>query len=125
VGMELAEKENEVIRASIEKNIAKQISGDVAKYVPPEKITDLVMKRLVNENGKIYLQYKVAGTMKSPRPRLVSPELPPLSELVSQAGGDAVGIAKEAARKEADKAIEQGTQELNEQIKKGLGDLKF
>jgi len=125
VGMELAEEENQAVRAAIEKNVAAQLSGDVARYVPPEKVADLVMKRLVNEKGRIYLQFEVAGTLKSPRPTLVSPELPPLGDLVKELGGDALGIAGEAAKKEAEKAVEKGKKELGDQIQKGLEGLKF
>jgi len=124
LGMELSEKENEVVRSSIEKNVSRQLSGDVAKYVPPEKITDMVMKRLVNKNGKIFLAYKVTGTPKSPRPRLVSPELPTLDQLVKDVAGDAVNIAAEAAKKEAGKAIEKATGDLEKKLKKSL-DFKF
>jgi hypothetical protein len=124
LGMELSEKENEVVRSSIEKNVSKQISGDVAKYVPPEKITDMVMKRLVNKNGKIFLVYKVTGTPKAPKPRLVSPELPALDQLVKEVAGDAVNIAAEAAKKEADKAIDKAKGDLEKELKKSL-DFKF
>jgi hypothetical protein len=122
MGMVLSEKENAAVKASIQKNIGKELKGDVAKYVPPEKLTDIVMKRLVDEDGRIHLKFNVSGTTSSPRAKLVYPELPGLESLIAGAAGDVKEIVKDAAKKEAEKAIHKEVDKLKEQFGK---DLKF
>lgn len=120
LGMELGPEAYQAIRSSIEKNLQNQIRGDVAKYVSAERLTDMIMKHLTNEEGKVYLKYKVTGTAASPRPTLVAPTLPSLQALLKEAGADAADIAREAAEKEAQKAIEKGTQQLEDELRKRL-----
>lgn len=113
VKMDLSEKNQKAIEAAVAKNIKREIRGDVAKYIPPEKITQLAMKRLKDKNGKIYFEYDVGGTTRSPSVKLIHPKVPPLSVLIKDVGGDATGIAQETLKQEGNKAI-----------KKGLGDLQ-
>jgi len=80
----------------------------------------MVMKHLTNEDGNVYLKYKVTGTAASPRPTLVEPTLPSLQALLKEAGADVADIAREAAEKEAQKAIEKGTQQLEDQLRQRL-----
>jgi len=120
LGMELGEGPSQTLRDSIDKRMQKELKGDVAKYVSSEQLTDLVMKHLTNEDGKVVLKYKVKGTTTSPRPTLVEPTVPPLQALMKEIGADVSNIAKEAARKEAEKAINDATKDLGEDLMKKL-----
>jgi hypothetical protein len=120
LGMELGEGPTQTLRDSIDKRMQKELKGDVAKHVSSEQLTDLVMKRLTNEDGSVYLKYKVKGTTTSPRPTLVEPTVPPLHTLMKEMGADVSNIAKEAARKEAEKAIDDATKDLTDDLKKKL-----
>ena len=120
LGMELGEGPSRTLRDSIDKKMQKELKGDVAKYVSSEQLTDLVMKRLTNEDGNVYLKYKVTGTTTSPRPTLVEPTVPPLQTLMKEMGADVSNIAKEAARKEAEKAINDATKDLGNDLMKKL-----
>ncbi len=118
LGMELGEGPSQTLRDSIDKRMQKELKGDVAKYVSSEQLTDLVMKRLTNEDGNVYLKYKVAGTTTSPKPTLVEPTVPPLQALMKEMGADVADIAKEAAKKEAEKAIDDATKNLGDDLRK-------
>lgn len=120
LGMELGEEPTRALRASIEKNLQDELKGDVGKYVSSEKLTDLVMKRLTNKDGNVYLKYKVTGTTTSPKPTLVEPSVPPLQALLKEVGGDVADTAKEAARKEAEKAIDDAAGQLGDELRKKL-----
>ncbi len=120
LGLELGKEPSQALRASIEKNMQRELKGDVAKYVSSEKLTDLVMKRLTNENGNVYLKYKITGTSTSPKPTLVEPSVPPLQALLKEMGGDVADMAKEAAKKEADKAIDDAAGQLGDELRKKL-----
>jgi hypothetical protein len=120
LGIELGEGPSQELRASIDKRMQRELKGDVAKYVSSEQLTDLVMKRLTNEEGNVVLRYKVAGTATSPRPTRVEPTLPPLQTLLKETGVDLGEIAKEAAKKEAEKAIDEATKKFGEDLKKKL-----
>jgi len=118
LGMELGEEQTQALRDSIDKRMQKELKGDVAKYVSSEQLTDLVMKHLTNEDGKVYLKYNVAGTTTSPKPTLVEPTVPPLQALMKEMGADVGNIAKEAAKKEAEKAIDDATKNLGDDLRK-------
>ena len=118
LGMELGEEQTQALRDSIDKRMQKELKGDVAKYVSSEQLTDLVMKHLTNEDGKVYLKYNVAGTTTSPKPTLVEPTVPPLQSLMKEMGADVGNIAKEAAKKEAEKAIDDATKNLGDDLRK-------
>ena len=112
LGMALGEGPIQALRASIDKRMQKELKGDAAKYISSEQLTDLVMKQLTNKDGKVYLKYKVVGTTTSPKPTLVEPIVPPLQALMKEMGADVGNIAKEAAKKEAEKAIDDATKNL-------------
>jgi hypothetical protein len=118
LGMELGKEASQALRASIDKKMQNELKGDVAKYVSSEQLTDLVMKRLTNEDGNVYLKYKVAGTTTSPKPTLVAPTVPPLQTLMKEMGVNVADIAKEAAKKEAQKALGDATKDLGDDIGK-------
>ncbi len=120
LGMELGEEPTRNVRNSIEERMQKELEGDLAKYVSSEQLADLVMKRLTNAEGNVFLKYKVAGTTTSPKPTLVEPTVPPLQALLKEMGADVADIAKEAAKKEAQKAIEDATKDLGEDLRKKL-----
>mgnify|MGYP001071414181 CR=1 FL=1 len=102
----------QALRASIDKKIQNELTGDVAKYVSSEQLTDMVMKRLTNEDGNVYLKYNVTGTTTSPKPTLVEPTVPSLQALMKEMGVNVADIAKEAAKKEAEKAIDDATNQV-------------
>jgi hypothetical protein len=118
LGMELGKEPSQALRASIDKKMQSELKGDVAKYVSSEQLTDMVMKRLTNEAGNVYLKYKVTGTTTSPKPTLVEPTVPPLQALMKEMGVNVADIAKEAAKKEAGKAIDDATKNLGDDLRK-------
>ena len=120
LGMELGEEPTQALRASIEKKMKQELKGDVGKYVSSEQLTDMVMKRLTNEDGNVFLKYKVKGTTTSPKPTLVGPTVPPLQALLKEMGGDVADIATEAAKKEGQKAIDDATKQLGDDLRKKL-----
>ena len=120
LGMELGKEPSQALRASIDKKMENELTGDVAKYVSSEQLTDMVMKRLTNENGNVYLKYNVTGTTTSPKPTLVEPTVPSLQALMKEMGVNVADIAKEAAKKEAEKAIDDATKNLGDDLMKKL-----
>ena len=120
LGMELGKGPSQALRTSIEKNMQSELKGDASKYVSSEKLTDLVMKRLTNKDGNVYLKYKITGTTTSPKPTLVEPSVPPLQALLKEMGGDVADMAKEAAKKEAGKAVDDAAGQLEDELRKKL-----
>ncbi len=120
LAMKLGQEPSQNIRASIEKKMQKELKGDVAKVVSAEQLADLVMKRLSNEDGTVSLKYKIAGTTTSPKPTLVEPTVPALDALLKEMGADVAEIAKEAVKKEAEKAIQDATKDLGVDVMKEL-----
>ncbi len=119
--MTLAEKYNKSIREGIEGNVGKGIkAAGLDKYVKPEKVTDIAMKQLVNKDGKVYLKYKVTGTMAKPDAKLVAPKLPTLKDLIKDSAGDIKDMAKEKGKEAAKKAAEKGTEKATKKLKKKL-----
>jgi hypothetical protein len=121
LGCALGEEATEALRSSIEKNLEKQLKGDVGKYVSAEALADIAMKHLTNEDGKVYLRYEVTGTTTSPKAKLVEPSVPPVRALFKEVGGDLADIAKDAARREGQKAIDDAAKQLKDQLNKSLG----
>ena len=120
LAMKLGEGPSQTLRHSIDKRIQRELKGDVAKYVSSEQLTDLVMKRLTNEDGDVVLKYRVAGTTTSPRPTLVEPTVPPVQALMKEMGVNVGDMAKEAAKQEAQKAIDDATKNLGDDLMKKL-----
>jgi len=120
LGMDLGKGPSQALRASIDKKMQSELKGDVAKYVSSEQLTDMVMKHLTNKAGNVYLKYKVTGTTTSPKPTLVEPTVPPLQALIKEMGVNVADIAKEAAKKEAGKAIDDATKNLGDDLRKKL-----
>lgn len=116
VGMVLAAGHTQAIRAEIEQNMRKQLKGDVARFLPPEKVAAVVMKRLTNDQGRIALGFHVGGTVGAPRAKLVRPELPPANQLVREMSHDLQDVAREAAKQEAQKAVEGLADKLMRQL---------
>ncbi len=123
--MVLAEKHQKSIRSGREKNTGKVVKGPVAKYVKPEKITDLAMKQLVNKEGKVYMKFKVTGTMSKPNVDMVAPALKSLTDLVKDAGGDVKDMAKDAAKEAASKAAAKGADKAKDALGGKLKKKKF
>ena len=117
LGVVLNEKESASIRKSITKEMARSIKGDLAKYVKPEKVTDLVMKRLNNADGKVTMKFQLSGTTQSPKSQLLQPSLPRPEELIKEVAGDAGDIIKDAVQKEAEKEIEKAADKLFKKLK--------
>lgn len=126
--MILADKHKASIRSGIEDNVKKGISaaGKYGKYIKADKVTDTAMKRIVNEEGRVYLKYRVTGKMSDPDTKLVKPELPTISGLLKDSMGDvkdmAVEKGKEVAQKAVDagkdKAVDKGKEEAKKQTDK-------
>ena len=117
LGVVLNDKESNAIRTSITKEMARNIRGDLAKYVKPERVTDLVMKRLNNAEGKVTMKFEVSGTIQSPKSKLLQPSLPKPEELIKEVAGDAGNIIKDVIREEAGKEIEKAADKLFKKLK--------
>ncbi len=123
--MLLADKHEKSIRSGINKNVKKGIKGKLKKFVKPEKITDMAMKRIANKDGKVDLKYKVTGTMSKPVTKLVHPKLPSLKSLIKGSAGDLkgkltgkLGKGKEAAKEALKKAKDAAIKKAKEAAKK-------
>ena len=133
--MLLADKHKASIQKGLEGNVKKGLaaSAQLAKYVKPEKVTEIAMKRLVNKDGKVDLKYKVTGKMNDPNTKLVSPALPSMKDLLKESAGNlkdaAMDKGKEAAKEAADKGKEKaaakGKDAAKKQTDKLKGKLKF
>ncbi len=110
--MLLADKHEKNIRSGLEKNVKKAIPAKYAKYIKPEKVTDIAMKSLLNKDGKVELKFKVTGKTNDPKTKLVSPKLSSLTDVVKGSSGDikeeVKEQAKEKAREEVKEAAEKG-----------------
>lgn len=127
--MLLADKHETSIRSGLEKNVKKAIPAKYAKYVKPEKVTDIAMKSLLNKDGKVDLKFKVTGTTNDPKTKLISPKLSSLSDVIKDSSGDikdevkdqvkdkAKEEAKEAAEKGADKAKDKASKKIKKLFK--------
>ncbi|MDY6932847.1 MAG: AsmA family protein [Spirochaetota bacterium] len=126
--MLLADKHQDSIRSGITKNVSKSIKGKMKKYVKPDQITSIAMKRIANEDGKVYLKYSIKGTLSKPDAKLVHPRLPSIKGLIKDSAGDVKDIAKEKVKeigkKVAEKAVDKGKDKAKEEIEKKL-DKKF
>ena len=118
LNMILADKYNKQIRSGLEKNVKKIIKGKAAKLIKPDVIVNEAMKPLVNKEGKVYLGYKVDGTMSKPDVKLVHPKLPSLSDVVKKGASDAGEILKDKATEEANKAVDTAKEEVKKETKK-------
>ncbi len=108
----------DAIKAGIVKNLDGIISKDVEKYIKKEAIADSAMKPLLNEEGKVFLSYKVTGSVDNPSAKLTRPALPKLSGLLKQSLGDIAGMLKKQAEAAAKKEIEKQKKTAEKQVKK-------
>ncbi len=123
IDLALDEQYNKSIEKGIQRNVDKGVKAlgkNVQKYVKSDKITQSAMKKLVNDEGKVYLQYKVTGTYTSPKTKLVSPKLPTLQELIKDAAGDLGDVAKDAAKEAAKEATKKATDKAADKAAKKL-----
>ncbi len=117
--MLLADKHKASIQKGIEANVKKGVAAlpKVAKYIKPDKVTEIAMNRLVNKDGKVDLQYKVTGKMNDPDTKLVKPTLPSVTDLIKESTGDLKDAAMEKGKEAADKAVEKGKEKAAEKGK--------
>jgi hypothetical protein len=118
VDMTLAEKHGDTIRSGIEKNVGKVIKGKIKDYVKAEDVAKTAFKRLVNEEGRVYLKYRVSGTLSDPDTKLLHPKLPSLSDMVSEAAGGIKDIAKEKAKDAGKKVADKAEKKLKKKLMK-------
>jgi hypothetical protein len=126
--MVLAEKYDAEVRAGIEANVKKVLTGNLARVVKPEAVVTEAMKPLVNDTGRIFLSYLVTGPLNKPDAKLVHPKLPSLEDVAKRAAGSAADALKDAAEKEAARAVdtakEKATDEATKQADKGVKSIK-
>jgi len=113
--MLLADKHQKSIRAGINGKVKMGITGNMKKYVKPDKVTDIAMKRMVNEDGKVFLKYKVTGKIHDPNTKLVHPKLPSIKDLIKESAGDIKDVAMDQAK---DKGKEIAQKKADEKKKK-------
>ena len=92
---------NEPVRKFLASKIDASIKNpNVKKYVEPEKLADIAVRPLLNDEQRIELDAKVTGTTNKPVIRLTRPHLATLESFVQEnAGSIAVEVGKEAAQK--------------------------
>lgn len=126
--MLLADKHQKSIREGINKNVQKAVTGKARQYVKPEKVTDIAMNRISNKDGKVYLKYKITGTMAKPDAKLIQPALPSIKDLIKDAAGEVSDIAKdkakEVAKETTDKAVDKGKDKAAKETDKAKDKLK-
>ena len=122
VEMVLAEKHGDSLKAGIRKNVDKVNTGKLKKYVKPDKVTELAMKKLTNEEGKVDLQYKVTGSLTKPHSKLLKPKVPTITELLKESVGDIKDIAKEEVKDKAKDAVKDAADPKS--VKKAKDSLK-
>ncbi len=125
VGMDmdmlLAEKHNKPIREGIARNVEKGIkAAKLEKYVKTEKVADSAMKALTNKEGKVFLQYKVSGTMSKPDVKLVAPKIPSIGDLIKDAAGDIKDVVQEKAEKKVEKVVDKQADKAKDKAAKKL-----
>ena len=118
VDMTLDEKHGAKIQSGIEKNAKKVIKGKVKDYVKAEDVAETAFKRLVNDEGRVYLKYKVSGTLSNPDTKLLHPKLPSLGDMVADAAGGIKDIAKEKAKDAGKKVADKTKKTLKKKLKK-------
>lgn len=118
VDMTLDEKHGDAIKSGIEKNARKVIKGKVKDYVKAESVAETAFKRLVNDEGRVYLRYRVSGTLSDPDTKLLHPRLPSLGDMVADAAGGVKDIAKEKAKDAGKKVADEAQKKLKKKLKK-------
>jgi hypothetical protein len=86
------------------------------------------MKPLLDKDGKVFLKYRVKGTLSKPDTELVEPKLPSMKDLVKDAAKDLAGgaadKAKEVVDQKKDEAKAKAEKESKKQGEKALKSLK-
>jgi len=97
----LPEEINEPVRKLLARKIDAAIKNpEVKKYVEPEKLADIAMRPLLNQDGRIELVAAVGGTTQKPAVKLIRPQLATLESFVQEnAGSIVLEVGKEAAGK--------------------------
>jgi hypothetical protein len=97
----LPEEINEPVRKLLARKIDASIKNpEVKKYVTPEKLADIAMRPLLNQDGRIELVAAVGGTTQKPAVKLTRPQLATLESFVQEnAGSIVLEVGKEAVEK--------------------------
>ncbi len=114
--LELLKSRNDAIRVGIRKQVESGLKKlGATKYAKADKIAETAMKPLLNENGMVYMKFKVAGTTGKPETKLTHPQLGSLDSLIKEVAGD---VVKEAAKDAGKKLIEDGGKKLMKKLPK-------
>ena len=105
---------NDAVKASLAKKLESFIKNpEVKKYVDSGKLATTAMQPLLNKDGLINIQAKVAGTTQKPDVKVTKPQLGSLSNIVKDAAGN---IAIEAGKGAAKKLVEENKQKALDKI---------
>ncbi len=117
LGLALDEDLTGTVRKTVHASVEKNLPAELTRVVSSDRITETVMDRLVNEEGRIYLEFNVTGTTSSPESELIEPSLPSPEELAWDLGQDVKEKAKEEAEEKAEETLEKAGEEVKERLK--------
>ena len=114
--LELQKSRHNAVRVGIRRQIEsglKQLGAK--KYADPEKLTDVAMKPLLNKNGRVYMKFRIDGTVSKPDATLTFPALGSIGDIIKQVAGD---VILEAGKEAGKKAAEDGAKQLIKKVPK-------
>ncbi|MFC2170046.1 hypothetical protein ACFLRM_05745, partial [Acidobacteriota bacterium] len=81
--MVLSENQTAAVKTGVRKKAESLLDNRTKKYVSTETITNMVMNLMKNEEGKIYLEYRISGTPNRPKVQVVQPSPSSLKQVIS------------------------------------------
>ncbi|HEX7534414.1 MAG TPA: hypothetical protein VF343_04080, partial [Syntrophales bacterium] len=105
---------NNAVKAALAKKVESAIRNpEVKKYADPNKIAEVAMQPLLNNDGMIYMTFKVDGTTRKPDVKLMQPQLASLDTIITKAAGS---ILLETGKSASKALIGEGQKKLLETL---------